>query len=405
VAAPAETALAIVGTRPWTGGPAALAQPTTLRVEGERIAALGRDPALLVGTQTFHFENMFSIPGLIDCHVHMALDPLEGVEAQNRISPKERRQAMFRRAETMVRCGITTARDLGGADWEALELRDQIAAGAALGPRLLCAGQPLTSPGGHCHFWGGEAGTPEAVREVVERQLARGVDWVKVMATGGVATQGTAPAEAQFDAATLASVVAQAGAANRPVATHCHGTAGIRNAAEAGVRTIEHCSFAGSRGFGTDFQADVVGAIAAAGAWVSPTVNGGWARRQAHEGQPTDFFRRMSGVLGQLVAANVPLIASTDAGIPGVAHHRLVEGLLALRNYAGLDGEALLRTATAEAARALGLEAETGRLAPGLAADLVIVREDPLRDPSTLLRPVAVFARGRRVEPLAFARR
>ena len=397
--------IAITGTRPWTGGPAPLADPVSLRLEEGRIAALGRDPSLNAGARVLHFENMFSIPGLIDSHVHMALDPSKGVEAQNRISARDRQQAMRDRAETMVRCGITTARDLGGADWEALALRDEIASGETVGPRLLCAGQPLTTPGGHCHFWGGEAGDAGAVQRVIERQLEHGVDWVKVMATGGVATQGTTPMEPQFDVATLESVVAQAAAADRFVATHCHGTAGIRNAAEAGVRTIEHCSFAGTGGFGTDYQADVVQTIAAAETWVSPTVNAGWARRQQHEGEPSDFFRRMSGVLGQLVAAGVPLIASTDAGIPGVAHHRLVEGLLALASYASLDGEQVLRTATVEAARALGLACETGRLAPGLAADIVVVQDDPLRDPSTLLRPVAVFSQGHYVEPLEFARR
>jgi len=171
------------------------------------------------------------------------------------------------------------------------------------------------------------------------------------------------------------------------------------------VRTIEHCSFAGSGGFGTDYQAGVVQTLATAPTWVSPTVNAGWARRQEHEGEPTDFFRRMSGVLGQLVAAGVPLIASTDAGIPGVAHHRLVEGLLALASYARLDGERLLRAATVEAAHALGLASETGQLVPGLAADILVVQDDPMRDPSTLLRPVAVFSQGRHVEPLEFARR
>ena len=136
-------AIAITGTRPWTGGPAPLAGPVSLRLEGGRIAALGRDPALTAGARVLHFENMFSIPGLIDSHVHMALDPSKGVAAQNQISARERHQAMRERAKTMVRCGITTARDLGGADWEALELRDQIAAGEAVAPALRASAEEV----------------------------------------------------------------------------------------------------------------------------------------------------------------------------------------------------------------------------------------------------------------------
>ena len=113
----------------------------------------------------------------------------------------------------------------------------------------------------------------------------------------------------------------------------------------------------------------------------------------------------MSRVLRALVAARVPIVASTDAGIPGVHHHRLVEGLIALARYAQLDGDALLRTATVGAACALGLEHETGRLEPGLAADVLIVPGDPREDPEVLLRPLAVFARGRELTPLPIEQR
>ena len=378
----------------------------TLRCEGDRIVAMGDDdPHLTGGARIVNFENAFAIPGLIDCHVHMALDPSQSVAKQQQNSPRVIQPAMKARAEQMVRCGITTARDLGAADWSALALRDQIAAGQLPGPRLLCAGQPLTSPGGHCHFWGGEAGSLGAIEEVIARQLGHGVDWIKVMATGGVATQGTTPAAPQFDRLMLEAIVRRASAAGRFVAAHCHGTSGIRNAAQSGIRTIEHCSFAGQGGFGTDFDPAVVDALSAAHTWVSPTVNAGWERRRQVEGKPSGFFRRMSNVLQRVVAAGVPLIASTDAGIPGVYHHRLAEGLLAMQAYTGLDAEAVLRCATVDAAHALDIGHETGRLAPGLSADIMIIPADASVFLTNLLRPIAVFARGREVSPLPFAER
>ena len=411
-----ERVRVIRGVRVWSGTPAVGVAPdaTAIRIEGERIAQIdpraGDAPEVRASASYFAYdehENAFAIPGLIDAHVHMGVDPRVRVAEQGGVPAAERHAAMRARALRMLRSGITTARDLGGGDGAEIELRDAIGQSQVPGPRLLCAGQPVTTRGGHCHFWGGEASDLDAARGVIDRQVERAVDWIKVMATGGVATQGTSPGDVQFDPRELAEIVAHAALRGRRVAAHCHGTRGIANAVTAGVHTIEHCSFAGKSGFGSDFSAELVRAIAAAGSWVSPTVNGGWARRAepTATGAPSDFFVRMSRVLRALVEAGVPLVASTDAGIPGVFHHRLAEGLIALGRYAGLEGDALLRTATSDAARALGIDTETGRIAPGLCADIVVVPGDPRADPSVLLRPLGVFARGQHYAPLPFEER
>jgi len=166
-------------------------------------------------------------------------------------------------------------------------------------------------------------------------------------------------------------------------------------AARAGVRTIEHCSFAGEEGFGGALDLEVVGEIARAGAWVSPTVNTGFARFFAEDGTPGKFATRMGEVYTQLRRAGVPFVASTDSGIPNVAHHRLPEALALFARLAELRPVEALRAATSDAALALGLERTTGRIAPGLAADLLVVDGDPLEDLGALLRPVLVVARGR----------
>ncbi len=145
---PTSKATAITGVQVWTGRSNEPLRRVTIRCEGERIHAMGDGPGLTRGARVVNFENMFAIPGLIDCHVHMALDPAKNVAEQQLQSPRELQLGMAQRAERMVRCGITTARDLGAADWSALTLRDQIAAGDAPGPRLLCAGQPLTTRSG-----------------------------------------------------------------------------------------------------------------------------------------------------------------------------------------------------------------------------------------------------------------
>ena len=98
-------------------------------------------------------SGLTAIPGLMDAHVHMTLDhSIHPVKEQLEQTNDEIREKMLVRAQKMVEAGITTARDLGGGAWLELELRDQINRGEVAGPRLLCAGQPITSPHGHCHF-------------------------------------------------------------------------------------------------------------------------------------------------------------------------------------------------------------------------------------------------------------
>ena len=100
-------------------------------------------------------QGLVAVPGLIDAHVHLGLDPsVTDPFAHGRVPEDQQLAAMRKRTSDMLRAGVTTARDLGGGAWLELKVRDEIAAGQHVGTRLLCAGQPLTSPGGHCHFWG-----------------------------------------------------------------------------------------------------------------------------------------------------------------------------------------------------------------------------------------------------------
>jgi imidazolonepropionase-like amidohydrolase len=305
------------------------------------------------------------------------------------------RPDMDRRARAMVQAGITTARDLGGGAWLELGLRDDIAAGRIAGPRLLCAGQPITSPAGHCHFWGGEAADLQQACAVLDRQAGKGVDLIKVMASGGRMTRGSDPASVQFDLATLEGIVKTAEKHGLPVAAHCHGTRAIELAARAGVRTIEHCSWVGRDGWASDYQDEVARIILERGAWVSPTINRGWQRFLKDGSTPT--LTRIRGAFTAMQAMGIPLVASTDAGIPGVFHQDLPLALAVFSRIAQLSPAATLRAATSEAARALGLEGITGRLAPGFEADVLIVDGDPLTDLAALSRPVGVWARGRAI--------
>lgn len=392
--------IAITGARIWDGlAPGYAAPGSVLRIEDGRVAALGRGGSLTDAAKVLDLRGAAVVPGLIDAHVHLHADPSLTPEKARALPLSHFVEAIPGRAEAMVRAGITTARDLGGASYREVALRDEIARGDAPGPRLLCAGQPLTRPLGHCWPWGGVARSPEEVEAVVRRQLDRGVDWIKVMASGGILTPESDERSSQFDEREIRLVVEQARAAGLSTAAHCHTPRSIVDAARAGVRTIEHCSFLGGGGLGSDFHPAVVDEVARSGAFVAPTANSGWWLGTFPHPALHSFGRRMARCLRALRAAGVPMIASTDAGIPGVRHDDLPRSLPIFATLTGLTPLEALRSATSEAARALNLEHETGALRPGLSADLLAVRGDPLRNLRALRRPHLVMCMGRIYEP------
>ena len=388
----------VCGARLWEPGMDSLPRLSApLRVRDGKILALGEAAERgAAGAERVELEGRVLVPGLIDAHVHLELDPTLSTPAEQLAVPEESlREAMADRAEAMLFAGITTARDCGGGRHREHALRREIDSGRRLGPRLLCCGQPITTPGGHCDFWGGGVSTRVEIDRMVGLQVEAGSDWIKVMATGGVFTPRSRPRESQFDLARLSSLVEAAARAGRSVAAHCHGTRGIADALRAGIRTIEHASFAGRDGFGTDIDESLIKEMARAELWVSPTVNAGWARRIMNDrDEYSDFFHRMSACLRLQRDHGVRFIASTDAGIPGVRHEDLVTGLQAFECYAALRPVDVLRAATSESATALGVADRTGRLAAGLSADFLVLESDPLEDLSALRDPEFVVFRG-----------
>ena len=221
----------------WDGVSDQLIDADAIEIDDGKVVSINSSDSL-DGNSSMDMQGLVVIPGLIDAHVHMCLNPdLKDPLAQDKPSREDLLQQMTVRAGEMLRAGITTARDLGGGQWLELTLRDQINRGEVVGSRLICSGQPITSIKGHCHFWGGEAKDAADARTVISRQVEHGVDLIKIMATGGTMTSGTSPAEAQFDTESLTEMVNIANELSYRVAAHCHGTAGIRNASEALARS------------------------------------------------------------------------------------------------------------------------------------------------------------------------
>ena len=352
-------------------------------------AALPADYLPLLRTD---YPDSTIMPGLIDSHVHLALDGGPNPAARMRAETNEHQvMLMLRSARELLGVGVTTARDLGARGYLAVTVRDAIAAGLARGPRLVVAACPVTVTGGHCWFMGGEADSEDDLRRLVRTHHKHGADLIKVMSTGGFMTTGSAPWYAQFTSAQLAVIVEEAARVDKPVAAHAHGTEGIRRAVEAGVTTIEHCSFVTETNE-RRFSEALAARIAEQGIFVCPTVSGN-----------APYVAELTGiVVGAHVKAmheiGVRIIVGTDAGVDNNPHHQYVGGLEYLVTL-GFQPAQVLAMATTEAASALGLGALTGRLAPGYDADLIVVHGDPQADITALRELRRVIARGRDYVP------
>ena len=343
-----------------------------------------------------HFPDSVVLPGLIDSHVHLGFDGSpDPVSRMRRESDAEQLVLMLHNARQLLGAGVTTARDLGARSFLDVVVRDAIASGTARGPRLLVANRPITVTGGHCWFMGGEADSIDELRRMVRLHRRHGADVIKVMATGGFLTAGSAPWFAQFTVDELTAVVEEAHRVGTPVAAHGHGAVGIERAVRAGVDTIEHCTFAvePDRPITSPFEAphvfdpEVAARIAERGIAVCPTVN-----QKVMELRAKFNSDLGSHVMG-LRDAGVKLIAGTDAGINNNSHGGYVGGLEGLVGL-GVPPIEVLAMATANAAAALRLSSVTGAVRPGLSADLLVVDRDPRTDISALRTPRLIMARG-----------
>ncbi|SDZ17869.1 Imidazolonepropionase [Amycolatopsis xylanica] len=377
-------------------GPAGdrLEQGAVLVTDG-KIAAVGSEAELSApeGVPTVHYPDSTVLPGLVNAHVHLAFDSGADPVATLRASDDETLAAgMAERARRLLDCGVTTARDLGDRGGLALRLRDRVARGEVAGPRILTAGVPLTVPGGHCWFLGGEVDGDEQIRARVRENAAAGVDVIKVMASGGQLTPGGADMwESQFDARQLRVIVAEASKAGLPVAAHAHGTEAITAAVMAGVSTIEHCTWLGQGG-SYDPRPEIAEEMAARGIAACSAMSGNW--RRLREAMGAERAERLFGRLRWLDELGVPLLIGTDAGLPGSVFDDLTSSL-ELYEHVGFSRERIIELATTGSATALGLGDTTGRVAPGFDADLLVVDGDPTTELTALRQVRLVVAGGR----------
>ena len=357
---------ALCAARLFDGTSATLIPDPVVLMEGSVIRGVSSGRSIPQGATVIDLPGATLLPGLIDTHVHLAFDA--SADSVGNLARRQDGQvvaAMQHAARAALAGGVTTIRDLGDRDYLSLGLR-----GRPDLPTIVAAGPPITTPDGHCHFLGGAAPpTIAGVRAAVREHAERGVDVIKIMASGGNMTPGSRQDLAQFPPEVLRAAVDEAHRLGLPVTAHAHAVAAIADAVAAGVDGLEHVSF-WTEG-GVDAPAGLIGLIADRRIVVGATV--GQVPMPGMTPPPAIAARlpAMMANTRRLHEAGAPIVAGTDG--TGMELVRELE----LYVKVGFTPEEALAAATIVPARLLGVESSTGSIAVGRAADLILVEGDP----------------------------
>lgn len=354
-----------------------------LVIDGRRIVDGPAPP----DADVIDLSDRFVMPGLVDCHTHLSVVPGYG-DQLGQLGQEPGRQAL-RVPDNLRRdlfSGTTTLRIMGEEDWLDVYTREALAAGQIIGPRLLIATRGLAASNGHGRSKSGFDGV-DAVRHGARENLYRGADFLKLFATGGVAS-GSGLSHSMYTLAEMQAAVDEAERAGTYVAAHAHGGPGLATAVKAGVRTIEHAAVASDE----EIQLMLDANCWLVGTWavlMHPT-----GIEQGDGGSPKvlaalqEARGRVEERMPQILASGLRFTLGSDS------MHGLMPFEIQTAIRFGVAPGAALLAATASGAEMLGLQSETGRLLPGLAADVIALDGNPLADPSALERVTFVMRDG-----------
>ncbi|HEY2858919.1 MAG TPA: amidohydrolase family protein [Terracidiphilus sp.] len=383
-----------------------------LVVEGERISkvAAAAEIKIPVDAKVVDLSNDWVLPGLIDCHTHLEAradryDPINEVKD----TPFMGGFNGVVNADKTLQAGFTSVRDVGSQPFFAVDLRRAIDEGYIPGPRVVASGPPLSITGGHGDMNGFAPAVsnymypdekdfaivdgPDEIRHAVRAQVKYGVDVIKILATGGVLSQGDKPGAEQFTYEEMKVAVDTAHQAGRKVAAHAHGTQGIKDAVRAGVDSIEHGSLVDAEGIemmkqhGTYLVADIYNDDYILG----KAIEFGLPKENVDKERSLGRLQREN--FQKAVEAGVKIAFGTDAGV--YPHGDNAKQFHYMVKF-GMTPAGAIRAATQSAADLIDRSKDVGTLEAGKYADLIAVTSNPL-DKIEVLEHVSFVMKGGKV--------
>ncbi|WXJ94905.1 hypothetical protein MCACP_13870 [Neomoorella carbonis] len=390
-----ETDLDLLAGSLWDGQSEECRQQVVISIRRGRIAAVQSQKMAVTekNAPQLNLSGMMVLPGLIDAHVHLALD---GIDFQASLArwqdPPAREAALARALRASLEHGLVAIRDGGDREGLNLQAREWVRTGKYPGPRVVATGMAVTKKGKYGSFLGPGTTDPASIRQLIADLVNRDVDQVKVVVSGLVTFRRYGEVGSlEFDALELVTAVKEAHASGRRVMAHVNSAPGVDLALAAGVDSIEHGYFL------TTAQLET---MAARGTYCVPTVAAIANRLSAtvkkfYPEREKEIIQRTRESQQQMIARayqlGVKLVVGTDAGAPGVYHGESYVDELLYWHQAGVPAAAVLRAATVTAAAALGLDGDLGQVKPGYRPCLIAVRGNPLEDLKVLAQPEMVF--------------
>ena len=358
---------------------------------------VNRGSVIPSNTEVIDGKGLFLVPGLFDCHVHLASPPDPKThETHWKLStpPAGKTLAVLRSAQDCLTAGFTTVRNCGAVSYgtpEDIFVRDHIRSGVFPGPRIIACGGAITMTGGH----GDRAfpafvpkdpemgfgdipcdGTDECVREV-RRKVRLGADFIKIFSTGGVSTPGDGSDSVDFTIEETRAVVEEASRHHKRVATHAQGIEGIRNAVIAGVSTVEHGSW---------LDRETAHRMVEKGISLVTTIGifDAILERASEYPNPEsiDKARKVVSIQARMMSiareAGLNIALGTDASM-SIRNGDNAREMLALSGL-GIPNEEIIAMATINAATALGMDQFAGAIEKGRSADCLLLAGNPLED-------------------------
>lgn len=370
-----------------------------LAVEGGKFAKIGPEAELSPAEKAGATDlgGKYVMPGMFNIHAHALSTPIANPASLNYENQGKFALRGLAHLQQHLKSGVTFVRDMNGRKQAEVELRDAIKEGIVVGPHYQICRQCLCMTGGHGGNTGRECDGVDDCRRAAREQIKHGAEFIKIMATGGVMSQGMNEDATQLHEDEMRAAIVEAHNAGLKTATHAHGASGIKNAVRAGIDSVEHGSYLDDEGIELMLER---------GTALVPTLTVDYFLMQHGKERGVSPFSLMKAeraheaqVKGFLKAwkAGVLVGTGTDAGTPFNPHYATYMELVLMVGL-GLDPMDVIVAGTLNSAKIADVDSWTGSIAVGKAADFIALRENPVENIRTLGEVEGVYLGGRLVQ-------